>query len=65
MSQCACCKSPTPKAQLAKWTVRACADHGRKRVLWLCSECDAMLNRQMLILLGDRNVNKTMENYRG
>jgi hypothetical protein len=65
MNLCACCKSPTPKSGLSSWTVQACADKRRKRVLWLCDACDAMLNRQVLILLGDKDVNAKMRKYRG
>lgn len=64
MTQCRCCKSPTRRSDMARWTMHACADGGRKRTLWLCGECDAMLNRQLLILLGDPNVNAKMARYR-
>lgn len=47
-----------------RWTLNLCADGGRKRVLRMCSACDAALNDHVLMLLGDKRRVQKMDRYR-
>ena len=63
MPACSHCKGAIPRGMGARWTIRLCADGGRKRVFRLCNPCDIAINRQMLIVMGDKDVNGKMQSY--
>ena len=60
---CAHCKTAIKRSESAEWTLRLCANAGRKRVFRLCRMCDIAINRHMLIVMGDENVNAKMRRY--
>jgi hypothetical protein len=63
MAACSHCGDTIPRGTGAKWDIRLCADGRRKRSFRLCDPCDTALNRHMLIVMGDKDVNGKMKRY--
>jgi len=63
MKTCSHCRSTIPRGKATSWTVALCANGGRRRRIFLCRPCDIAINRHMLIVMGDPDVNEKMERY--
>ena len=63
MAQCSHCRGHVPRGTGANWTITLCANGGRKRKFRLCDPCDQAINRYMLIVMGDKDVNGKMKRY--
>lgn len=62
--KCSHCSQQHKRSALNRWEIRLCANHRRKRVFFLCDECDVELNFHMLIVMGDPKAQKKIDRYR-